>query len=113
MELVFKTRKLAKNCSSQKLMIKEYGADRAKFLKMRLISLMSAIDLSIVATLPRLNFHPLLGNRRGQYAVNVLSNWRLILEIAEDPLPLKKDASVDYSLVRKIRILGIEDYHGR
>ncbi len=112
MELVFKTKKLARNCSNQRLMIREYGADRAKFLKMRLISLMSATDLSIVATIPQLKFHPLLGNRRGQYAIYIKSNWRLILEVAEDPIPLKEDESMDYKQVQKIKILGIEDYHG-
>ena len=44
-----------------------------------------------------LRFHPLKGNRTGQYAITLSANYRLIVEkIRED----------------KVNILDMEDYHG-
>ncbi len=44
-----------------------------------------------------LRVHPLKGNRAGQYAMTLTGNYRLIVErMSED----------------KVRILGVEDYHG-
>ena len=44
-----------------------------------------------------LRFHPLKGNRAGQYAMTLTGNYRLIVEKVEDDT---------------IRILDVEDYHG-
>jgi proteic killer suppression protein len=44
-----------------------------------------------------LRFHPLKGNRVGQYSMTLTGNYRLVIE------RVKED---------KVRILGVEDYHG-
>ena len=44
-----------------------------------------------------LRLHPLRGDRAGQYAMTLTSNYRLIIErISED----------------EVRVQGVEDYHG-
>ena len=44
-----------------------------------------------------LRLHPLRGDRVGQYAMTLTGNFRLIIErVSED----------------RVRILGVEDYHG-
>ena len=42
-------------------------------------------------------FHPLIGNRRGQYALTIRANWRMVFEWE------------DGAAVR----VRLEDYHGR
>ncbi len=44
-----------------------------------------------------LGLHPLKGNRIGQYAMTLTGNYRLIVEMVEED---------------KVRIMGVEDYHG-
>jgi len=44
-----------------------------------------------------LRFHPLKGNRAGQYSMTLTGNYRLVIE------KVKED---------KVRILEVEDYHG-
>lgn len=42
-------------------------------------------------------FHPLRGDRAGQFAMTLTGNYRLIVEMIEEDT---------------VRILGVEDYHG-
>ena len=58
------------------------------------------------------NPHPLGGNRSGQYAVTISSNYRLIFEPADDPLPLTDAGETDVTRVTTIRVLEVADYHG-
>jgi plasmid maintenance system killer protein len=44
-----------------------------------------------------LQFHPLKGNRTGQYAMTLTGNYRLIIERVEED---------------RVRIMDVEDYHG-
>ena len=44
-----------------------------------------------------LRLHRLVGNRSGQYAMTLTSNFRLIIERINE---------------QEVRILGVEDYHG-
>ena len=44
-----------------------------------------------------LRFHPLKGNRAGQYSMTLTGNYRLVIE------KVKED---------RVRILEVEDYHG-
>ncbi len=59
--------------------------------------------LDIIATLSDCDgvkdFHPLKGNREGQYAMSVSGNWRIVFSADED------STGVD------VTILNLEDYH--
>jgi toxin HigB-1 len=44
-----------------------------------------------------LRLHPLKGDRIGQYSITLTGNYRLIIEKMQED---------------KVRILGVEDYHG-
>jgi proteic killer suppression protein len=56
--------------------------------------------------------HELRGGRAGTFAVSLDGPYRLILEPAHNPLPIKDDGGIDWSGIKRIRILEIEDYHG-
>jgi proteic killer suppression protein len=61
--------------------------------------------------LPAVNCHALSGDRKGEWAVTISANHRLIFEIAHEPIPLKGNDSVDAIRVTDIRITGTTDYH--
>ena len=63
-------------------------------------------------TLPQAYCHELKGNRSGQLAVKLDEGYRMVLEVANDPVPRKPDGGLDWSQVSAIRILKLaEDYH--
>lgn len=59
--------------------------------------------LDVIATLSDCDgvkeFHPLKGDRKGQYAMSVSGNWRIVFTAKED------SSGVD------VTILNLEDYH--
>jgi proteic killer suppression protein len=85
----FKSRKLARQLTVPKEMKKTYGS----------------------ITLPAARCHKLKGDREGQYAVSISGNYRLIFKPDHDPVPGKKDQSIDAIRVNDIHIMGTEDYH--
>ncbi len=61
--------------------------------------------------LPQTRCHELREDRKGQLAVDLDHPYRLIFEIANEPLPVKPDGGLDWFNATAIRILTIEDYH--
>lgn len=112
MEIVFASRKTEKACNSERESSKMWGAENARKIRQRLAELSAAENLSDVAKLPPARLHPLKGNRKGQFAVDVKHPFRLIFEPAHDPVPLKDDGGIDLIRVTRIRVLEVEDYHG-
>ena len=53
----------------------------------------------------------LSGNMAGEWSARLTANWRLIFELADDPLPTKADGGVDVTQVKEVRLLRLEDYH--
>lgn len=106
MEFSFKG-KLKKQLSSEKEMLKTFGRDRAKPLRLRLGILAKAKSLADVPVDPPPRCHQLKGKRKEQFAVVLVGNWRLIFE--PDP-PIT--GHVNRAEVKKIRLLEVVDYHG-
>lgn len=112
MEIHFKTRKLAKIYNDQKELRKELGKDQAEKVMMRLYFLRNAPALCHVPTKPPERLHLLHGNRRGQFAVDLIHPSRLLFVPNHDPLPLKPDGGVDKENVTAITIIAMpSDYH--
>jgi proteic killer suppression protein len=110
-DILFQTRRLEKQCSSETTLVKTFGAKRAKKIRLRLDQLRAADHLQIMRTLPG-RCHELTENRKGQLAVDLDGPNRLIFEPADNPQPLKEDGGLDWGRVTAIRILEVEDYHG-
>jgi proteic killer suppression protein len=55
--------------------------------------------------------HQLVGNREGQFSVDLDHPYRLIFYVADSPVPLKADGGADLSKVTTILIQGVEDTH--
>ena len=66
-------------------------------------------------TLGALSFgrpHPLSGKRAGQYGIEVTANYRLVIEIAQEPVPVTADGGIDLGSVVVVRAVEVTDYHG-
>jgi len=110
-EVLFRTRKLQKICNSGRETIRHFGQRRGRLLQMRLADIAAASTLAELSTLPQARCHPLSGDRTGQFAVDLEQPFRLILEPAHDPLPLKADAGIDLERVTRVWIVEVTDYH--
>jgi proteic killer suppression protein len=113
MELFFKSRKLERACTTERESVRMWGAQRAQVVRRRIAQLQAAENLAVISTLPPSRLHPLAGDRAGQFAVDAVHPFRLVFEPWHDPLPTLPDGGIDKSKITEIRILDIEDYHGR
>jgi len=111
MEILFKTSKLRRIMSSGSMLIREFGKENARMIMRRMVLLDAANCLADIPTKRPTRRHALSGKRKGQYAIDAKHPFRIVLEPADDPVPIRDDGSVDLERVTSIRILGVEDYH--
>jgi proteic killer suppression protein len=107
MDFSYKGKLKRKQLSSKREMERAFGRERAKRLKLRLGVLAKAKTLADVPVDPPVRCHPLKGERSGQFAVDLIRNWRLVFE----PDPRIK-GHVDRTKVKRIGLLEVVDYHG-
>lgn len=110
-EISWSSRRLEKVCGDDRQGQKHWGADEWKILKRRLAALLGAPTLADMLGVPG-NCHQLHADRAGEFAISLWGSYRLIFEPAHDPLPTLKDGGIDTSLVTKIQIKEVVDYHG-
>lgn len=82
-------------------------------LRRRLYDLSAADSLVDIYAMPQNGCHQLKGKRAKQLAVDLDQQFRLIFDVADDPVPRLPDGGLDRKSVRSIRILEVEDYHGK
>lgn len=108
MEIHFKDKKLRELCEKQAAATKKLGDNGARKLRSRLADL---IAVTYVTDLVAGNPHPLKGDRLGQFSLDLAGGCRLVFASANEPVPLRQDASIDWSAVTIICIEYIGDYH--
>jgi proteic killer suppression protein len=110
-EITFTSRKLQKDCNSEKEMRRRFGKLLADRLQQRLAELKAADTLEDIHRLPPARCHELSQDRKGQLAVDVVHPKRLIFKPDHNPVPRKPDGGLDWSHVTRIRVIEIIDYH--
>lgn len=110
MKLSYKTNKLEKSLTTDKALVKTYGA-LAKKIKQRRIELENAENLWIISQLPVLRLHQYQGDRKGIWSIDVKDNWRILFQINQDPIPALENGGVDLKAVTIISIESVEDPH--
>ncbi len=110
MIILFADKRLEKESHDHRLLQKRYGSLQAKKIEQRLSDLAAAPNLEVMRTLPG-HCHELTGDHKGHLAIDLVQPYRLIFEVANDPLPIKQDGGLDWSLVTEIKIIEIENYH--
>lgn len=108
MEIRFRNKGLREICEKRAVAARRLGDVGARKLGTRLADLEAA---ERVTDLLAGNPHPLKGDRLGQFALDLAGGWRLVFAPADDPIPRKDDASIDWSHVTIVSIEFIGDYH--
>ncbi len=90
MEIRFKTKKLQKEYENSKDAIKAYGTDVAKKYINRITLLKNAKSFDDLYKIPQLKFHPLTGNRKGEFAISLTGFYRLIITNDGDTFDIAK-----------------------
>lgn len=95
-------------CEQKRHAVKALGAACARKLRSRLADLQAAAHVrELVAGKP----HPLTGDRKGQFALDLHSGVRLVFEPNHNPVPRFPDGGIDWAQVTQITIIYIGDYH--
>ena len=111
MEISFRTKKLQKQCNKRKKCVRTFGQQCADKIRARLDDLLDSPNLKCMEFFPQARLHPLKGNRKGQFALDVKHPKRLIITPNHDPLPELPDGGTDLERVTKVLVIEIEDYH--
>lgn len=110
MNVDFKSNKIRKAITDALEMKKAFG-NMAKKVSQRMEQLKAAPTLADMEKYQAARCHPLKGERKGEWAVDISVNHRLIFEINQDPIPLNKDGAIDTKKITDIMIIGTTDYH--
>ncbi len=110
MDIIFRSKSFGQECNHQDLLVRRYGRHRAKLIRRRLDDLKAAATLLVMRSLPG-RCHELKGNRAGQLSVDLDGPYRLLFQVANDPIPTKSDGGLDWAQVTAIEILSLEDTH--
>lgn len=94
-------------------LIREYGDRMANTIILRQQQIKAAGNLFEFSKLPQTRCHALHGDRQGEYAADLVHPARLIFQPDHDPLPETSDGGLDWTRVTVVKILRIEDYHGK
>lgn len=112
MEVLFRSAKLAKTCSSRADMVRTYGPETARRLAARLAELEGATVMEDLRSLPQARAHELTGDRDEQISLDLVHPRRLILTVANEPIPRKADGGLDWTAITAVVVEGIVDTHG-
>lgn len=91
-------------------MAKAFG-QMAKMINQRMKELKAADNLEVMRSIPAAKCHELTQNRKGQLAVKVSGNYRLIFIPDHDPVPSNDDGGMDWTSITIIEVIEIDDYH--
>ena len=98
MKINYRNKKLEKICKCAEAAEREYGKRMADLIHLRINQLSAADTVEWLIQNRIGRCHPLVQNRRGQYAMDLEHPYRLIFEKVNDD-------------IRVVRILEIVDYH--
>ena len=109
MELRFKNSKIKKQCEDPKRAQRDFGLRMGTVLTQRVAELWAATCLLDLKFISAARLHRLKGDRKYQYAVDLVNPYRLVFE------PLLQDGVEIWDLDRIdiIRIEQVVNYHGK
>ncbi len=111
MDVLFADEKSARFFSSHSMLQKRYGAAGAAKIALRLQQLSAVPTLAHMRDLPG-RCHALLGDRSGQFAVDIQQPHRLIFEPAKAlPADDRSGGRDVWDRVDAVRIIKVVDYH--
>lgn len=94
----YKSKKLEKVCTDYASAQRVHGKDMARIIHMRIDQIAAADSVESLVKYSIGRCHPLLGNRDGEYAMDLIQPYRLVFEVKKTEINIAK-------------IMCIEDYH--
>ena len=98
MDITYKTNKIKKVCTDAKAAERTYGREMADKIHQRIDEIGAADSVEMMIKFHIGRCHPLIKNRKGQYAVDLVNPYRLVFEKKGDEIQIAN-------------ILEIVDYH--
>ena len=98
LQIEYKTKKLEKVCTNATEATKVYGQEMAAKIHQRIDEIKAALSIEMMIQYRIGRCHPLKGNRKSQYAVDLVHPYRLIFEKKESEFQI-------------VNITEITDYH--
>jgi proteic killer suppression protein len=112
LDVEYKTKKLERVCTSLKEARKAHGVEMAKVIMQRIQELKMFDNVDQLLDNKIGGCHPLLGNRKGEYAMDLRGPYRLIFkERTNEKLSEEDVREVDENFLVLVCIMNIEDYH--
>lgn len=84
----------------------------ARRLGARLNEVGQAASLAELRTLPHARAHELLRDRDEQISLDLAQPYRLILEVANDPIPRLPGGGLGWESITSVVVVEITDTHG-
>ncbi len=115
MDIEFSSKKLSKQFNEARVMQKTFGAERARCIRVVMTALRAAPNMGVFAPpfSPPHRCHELIGNRKGKLSLDLDGPYRLIIQPIPEPVPQRPEGGLDWVQVTAIRILGVENTHGK
>ena len=110
MDIYFSSNRLADQIQNDRKRRRKFGTENARWILKRLDNLRFTENLAAMHNLPG-NFHALIGDRDGTFALDLKHGYRLILEPAHDPIPRSADGGIDLTAITAVIVVDVEDYH--
>jgi proteic killer suppression protein len=108
-EVSFDDADLAETFRNERELRKKHGVVRAKKIQQRLKDLGAAETLAVMRSAPG-RCHELHGDRAGQLSLDLDHPYRLLFKPVGNPDP-GPGGGLDWSAVRAVVVIGIEDTH--
>ena len=108
MKFIYENRSVNEYFSDFTLMKKKIGENLTRNTKKRYDQLKAAANFSIYLNVGLGKPHPLIGNLKGCYGINITSNIRLIVKPNVESLDATSLKECDSVIIK-----GVMDYHGQ
>lgn len=92
-------------------MRRKYGPACAKKIALRLAQIKAAANLEVLCQLPQARCHQLVANRSEQFSLDVEHPLRMIVEVADNPVPRGQDGGINRAQVTRLAFVKITDTH--
>ena len=109
MELTYKNEKLQNICENPKYnkeLVKKYGIEVAKKLPQRIKELKAFNSLNDIPISPPFRRHKLSGDRNGQFAVDIVKQYRLIFRQKDNNIIIE-----DLKKIKEIEIMEVSKHY--
>ena len=96
--------------NSGRELTRAFGPENARLIRRRIDDMRAVPSLADARGLPG-RMEELKAERKGLFSMRLAGGYRLIFKPSGNPLPVKPDGGIDWTQIRVITILSVEDYH--